>query len=91
MTVGIKETKELIAGLDVIATTAIKVMDDGKINLSDLAYAMDLFKELNTLIESIKGLSELPTEFKDLDSAEIMDLGADAYALFMKIYTAIKN
>lgn len=76
MSVGIKESLELLEGLKDLVLAGKKVIADGKVSVSDLNVVVDLFHELNVLVDAVKGVSQIPAEVKDLDSEELGVLGA---------------
>lgn len=86
MSVGIKESKELLDGVEVLGVAAKKIAKDG-VSLADLPEALELLKKLDVIIEAVKGLDQLDEEVKDLEQAELVELGMKAFA----IAKAIKN
>lgn len=75
----IKETKELLEGLGKIAVTAKKIANDGKVNSEDLQHLMALALEAEALSAAVKGAGEIPSELKDLDEAEVLEIIAVIY------------
>jgi len=73
---GIQEILELIEGLKTLASDAKAILADGKINLADLPVAMALLSQLGVLGAAVKGLDQVPAELKDLDAAELEQIGA---------------
>ena len=71
--VGVKETKELIRGVFIIAGLLIKKLKDG-FQIDDLATIMTALAVDPAVREALEGLGKLPTEFSDLDSQEIVEL-----------------
>lgn len=71
---GIKETVELLKGLRDLALDAKKVLADGAVTLGDLPVAVSLLGQLGTLTSAIQGVSDIPTELKDLSADEINEL-----------------
>ena len=78
---GIKESLELLKGLEVLIQDYKKVMADGKVNVQDLAVLGDLMGQLGVLSEAYKGLDLIGKEIKDLDEAEMVQLAVAALAL----------
>lgn len=70
----IKETKELFAGLGLVAKEVKGALADGKIDLSDLSHVLNLGKEHQVLVEAIQGANEVPAELKDLDKEELLEI-----------------
>jgi len=81
----IKELSEVLDAMELMVMTAAKVMKDGKIRLNDLLVLKDLLGEYKVVYKAFKGLKEIPTEIKDLDSSEIMQLGQRVLELVAKI------
>jgi len=84
----IKESKELVAGIQLLGVTAKKVMADGKLSKEDLPLALELITNANVLIEAVQGLGELKEEIKDVDQAELIELGAAVYGAIKAIKEA---
>lgn len=82
---GINQTLQLLDGLKVLAVAGKDVAKDGKISIEDLNVLFGVFKDLNKLIEAVKGVNELPSEFKDLDGAEVMQLGQKVYDIVIEL------
>lgn len=80
MSVGIKESKELLEGVELLAVSAKKIAKDG-VSLADLPEAIELLKKLDVLVEAFKGLSNVDEEIKDLDQAELIELGSKVFSL----------
>lgn len=70
----IKETKELFAGLGLVAKEVKGALADGKIDLSDLKHVVELGKEHQVLVDAIQGVNEVPAELKDLDKEELLEI-----------------
>lgn len=81
---GIKESKELIESLKLLAKFGFKVAEDKKIGLDDLQHAKDLFDNHEVILNGFKDLDELDDEVKDLDLVE-------AQELIMEIIKAVKE
>lgn len=85
--VGIKESKELLAGIELIAVSAKKIAKDG-VSLADIPEALELLKKLDVIVESVKGLDQLDEEAKDLDQAELIELGSKVFSIVKAIKEA---
>lgn len=70
----IKETKELFAGLGLVAKEVKGALADGKLDLSDLKFVLDLGKEHQVLVDAVQGVGEVPAELKDLDKEELLEI-----------------
>lgn len=71
---GIKESKELIEALALLAKAGKEIAADGKVSVSDLEHLVALGKDFNILLEGFKDLKELDDELKDIDEAEAIEL-----------------
>ena len=87
---GIKESLELLAAVELAAVAGIEIAKDG-IGADDLPKALELFKHSEVLIEGVKGLALVDDEIKDLDQAELLQLGAVAFALVKKVAASVKS
>ena len=84
MSEGIKESKELIESIKLLAQFGYKVAEDKKIDLNDLQHAKDLFDNHKKILEGFKDLDKLDDEIKDLDLVE-------AQELLMDLFKAVKE
>lgn len=84
----IKETKELFAGLALIAKAAKKIAEDGKVSLLDASHVIDLAKESAVLVAAVKDIKEVPEELKDLEKEELLDLIMVVYKSISEIEKA---
>lgn len=80
----IKETKELLEGIELIALNGAKIAKDG-INISDLAYLVDLAKNFEKLKLAYEGIDLVDDELKDIDEKELIELGVFAFNLVRKV------
>lgn len=81
MSVGIKESLELLKGIKDLAGDAVAVFADGKVDVKDLGIAMALITQFGDLKNAVSGASQIPAELKDLDDEEIAQLAASALAI----------
>lgn len=77
----VKESLELLKGLELLGIDYNKVMADGKLDLTDLRVAGDLMGQFPQLQAAVKDVNKVPKELGDLDEAEIMQLAAAALAV----------
>ena len=89
MSLGIKESKELLAGIELAAVAGIEIAKDG-LDVSDISKALELVKKSDVLIEAVKGIDGIDEEIKDLDQAELIELGTITFSLVKKIVSAAK-
>jgi hypothetical protein len=87
---GIKESKELLAGVELAAVAGIEIAKDG-LGVEDISKALELIKKSDVLIEAVKGIDGIDEEIKDLDQAELIELGTIAFSLVKKIVAASKE
>ena len=73
-TTTIKETKELLEGLGKVAVAAKKIAADGKVNAEDLSVLIDLVTDVDSLSAAVKDAGDIPSELKDLDQAEVLEI-----------------
>lgn len=71
---GIKESKELMESLIILAKAGYGIAKDKKVSIDDLQHVIELAKDLDKLIEGFKDLDEMGAEIKDLDEVEAMEL-----------------
>ena len=67
---GIKESVELLDGLEMVAVSGIKMYKNG-LNMGLLPIGFELIKGYSVLVEAIKGSDQIVAEAKDLDMLEI--------------------
>lgn len=81
MAVGIKESLEVLAAVEVLLKDLKKVLADGKIGFGDVGVIFDLLGQFQVLNAGLQGADQVPAELKDLDSAEAEVLVARALAI----------
>jgi len=90
-TKSIKETKEVLAALNVLSEFIAKMFADGHVNSADFVHVLALLKDLDTFSDAFGNISEVDDELKDLDDAEVIELGLAAYSLVKKTVAAVKK
>jgi hypothetical protein len=85
---GIKETKELLKAFDVIAELVGKVFADGKITGGDVFHVGHALASFGVFADAVKGIRNVDDELKDLDEAELLELGREAFKLLKKTVIA---
>ena len=88
---GLKETLELLEGLKLIGIKAAMAFGDGKVDASDLAVLTGLMMEIGKLKDAFMGLDQIDDEFKDLDPAELAQLGAALFGTAKDIWMEVKK
>ena len=84
----IKETKELLEGVQLLAITAVKIADDGFNIKEDFAHVIELAKNSTVLVEAVKGVGDIDEEVKDLDQQELAELGLLVFNMYKNIKAA---
>ena len=84
---GLKEFKELIDGLELLAVQAKKIADGG-IGAEDIIHMVKLAQEFEVLREAFKGFGELKEEMKDLDQSEVIEIVGELYGLVKAVEQA---
>lgn len=67
----IKDTKELVALIAVLAKAFKEANADGKVDVTDIAQLITIIPAIGPALE---GVGTIPEELKDLDEAEINEL-----------------
>jgi hypothetical protein len=88
---GIEESKEALAALNVLAVDLIQLMKKhaGVAEVISALLADEALKE--SLMKAYEGVSKVPSELKDLDMAEMMDLALVELSALPKILSALKG
>jgi hypothetical protein len=86
---GIKESLEMIAGIELASVSVIEIGKDG-LGADDIPKGLELIQKSNVLIEAVKGFDMIDDEMKELDQAELIQLGAASYEMIKKIIKATK-
>ena len=84
----IKESIELLNGIELIAVNGAKIAKDG-INISDLAYLVELAKNFEVLKNAYEGINLIDDEIKELDEKELVELGLKAFSIIKNVKAAI--
>ena len=81
----LKDTLEVMTALKLIINTANKVVADGKVDLTDAKYALELLQSYGVFIEAVKDIKIVGDELKNLDEAEFLILGKEVWGLLKGI------
>lgn len=81
----IKETLELLEALKLLAVTGARIAEDKKVDLNDLKHLVDMAKKMDVLVEGFKGVKDIPTEFKDLNQIEVMEIVAKVFEIVKEV------
>lgn len=87
---GIKELKELLNALEIVAGVAGSVMKDGKVGVDDLSHLVALGVQFQALADGFSDLDEAIAEAKDLDQMEVIELIKEVYEIVQKFEQAKK-
>jgi len=85
---GIKECLEMLDGLELLSVKGLEIAKDG-LELNDIPKALEVFKQYEVLVAAVKGSGEILAEVKDIDQAELMELGARVLGMVKKIKEAV--
>ena len=89
--IDLKDTMEYMAAFDLIATQYNAIVEDGKISFDDAKHFMKLATEYKVFVDAIKDSGNVGAELKDLDEAELLQLGIAAFGIVKKMSKAIKK
>lgn len=91
--VGIKETKELVIGLNELVLALLPILKDG-VQLSD---AMALYAKINSdeafraaVLNAVDKIAQVPSEASELDLNEAIELASVQLGFLPKIVAAVK-
>lgn len=87
---GIKESLELVAGIELVTVSTLDIAKDG-LGADDIPKALELVKKSDVIVEAVKGIDLVDDEVKDLDQAELIQLGTATFAMIKKIVAATKK
>lgn len=88
---GMKEINEIVDALELTIDTAAEVLEDGKINLSDLPAALTLVNNYKVYVNAVDNAGEVVAEAKDIDETEALALGMRVFAIIKKTAATIKE
>lgn len=88
---GINELQELLDGIKLLSISGARIMANGKIDAGDLSVVIQLLTKAEELKESFTGLKEIPSEVKDLDEAELIQLGSFVFALVKDVRSELSK
>lgn len=85
---GIKETRDILAAVKVLAVEGAAIMDDGRFGLKDLD---NILRAIKPLKEAILGIQKVPAELKDLDGDEAKQIWEDVQDIIQSLVSAVKK
>lgn len=77
----IKETKELLAMLKLLAKKGHDIWEDKEINMEDIVHVVDLAKSSDMLVDGVKGVDQVAKELQDLDKDELVKIVLEVYSI----------
>jgi len=80
----IQNALEIVKAVEVLGVSVKKISKDG-ISLADLPEAIELVKQLDLFVAAFKDAGIAVEEIKDLDQAELLELGSKVFAAFKAI------
>lgn len=83
-----KEIMEALEGMKLMGIFGKKVGADGKVNLADLPYLMELAGHSAELFAAVDGIKVIPAEVKDLSSDEASQVLAKIFEVLAAIKAA---
>ncbi len=83
----IKNTLEVLDAVELLAVQGKKIAKDG-ISLADLPEAIELVKHVDVIVAAVEDAKEVVDEAKDLDQAELIQIGSRVVALVKAIKEA---
>ena len=83
----IQGSLEFVAAVKLLAVEGKKIAKDG-INLADIPEALVLLNHLDLVLKAAKDFHEVGAELKDIDQAELIQLGSALYEAFQEIKNA---
>lgn len=87
----IKELKEVLDGIELLAVSGAKIAANGKIGPEDLMVVIDLLKDVEKLKDAFEGMKEIPAEIKDLKEEELIELGLMVFGIVKKVKEEISK
>lgn len=87
----IKETKEALAAIKLIAKSGAQIMANGKIGSEDLSVLIALLGQADKIQAGFKGLGEVDDEIKNLDQEEAQEIVRIVFEIFGEVKGALSN
>jgi hypothetical protein len=87
----LESIKKVVHGGEALIIPCVKAFADGKVNVADVPFAVELLKGTPQIIEGCSAIKGAIPEFKDLDQSEIIEIAAIGYDLVLKIVAAYKE
>ena len=81
----IKETIELLNGIEDLAVFGAKVGKDKKLSIEDIPAAIELFKESPEILKAFEGITNIDDEFKNMSVNEMKQVVDRLFSLVQKV------
>jgi hypothetical protein len=85
--IGIKETLEILDGLELLGVAGVKISKDG-LAMDDIVHLVSVAKEFEVLSDAVEGGDDALKELKDLDQDEAISLLVRLFALVKALKSA---
>jgi hypothetical protein len=76
----IKQTKELIKGLELLGVVGKKIAKDNKIGVDDIVHLIHLGQNMDVLVAAFSGLQDIKAELSNLSQDEVLEIIGALYA-----------
>ena len=81
----LKESLEMVKGIDTLLEGLEDALEDGKIDWKDSVTGLKLLNKFSVFSEAAKNANLIPDELKDLDEQEIVTFAKALYPLLKRI------
>lgn len=81
----IKEIKELMDALELIAINGAEIAKDGKISSNDLGALITVLSNAGKIQDGFTGLSNVPAEVKDLSEEELVEVVTHLFRIVKEV------
>jgi len=89
--IDLKDTLEYFTALELIVDQYAAIVEDGEFNWDDASHFIKLITEWKVFANAIKDSGNVGAELKDLDEAEVLQVGLRAFHLVKKLSKSIKK
>lgn len=85
---GIKESLEILEGLNVVVPAIVEIVADKDLSMKDTAPALAAIKQYAVVIEAVKNGGDAIGEAKDYDMSELAIIGAKTMEIIKNVKEA---
>lgn len=89
--IDLRDTMEYFAAFSLIADQYGLIMEDGKVDFNDAKHFVKFVTEYKVFVNAIEDSGNVIAELKDLDEAELLQIGIAAFAIIKKISASKKK